>query len=148
EAGRHRGGSTPFTIELTGLVAPGATATVVVRARDDARAVQPRGKQSDALEPYGCLYPRTTGIWQTVWLEHVPASFLCRPRLTPDVASSTIRLEQRVDGPRRGLHVRAMLCDAKGEVCTAATAADTDAVCTLDLRIPDQRCRLWSIDDP
>ena len=70
---RHRGGFTPFSVTLKDVTG-GDTFTVVVRARDDWRTPQPRGKQSDQYAPHGCLYTRTTGIWQTVWIEPVPMS--------------------------------------------------------------------------
>ena len=71
EVGRHRGGFTPFTCELPG-VRGGQPVTIVVRARDDHRAAQPRGKQSPERDNRGVHYTRTTGIWQSVWLEPVP----------------------------------------------------------------------------
>ncbi len=148
EVGRHRGGFTPFTCDLAGVASPGKTITIVVRARDDHRSPQPRGKQSQRYANYGCLYTRTTGIWQTVWMEPVPDLALSRPRLTPDVANSVIRLEQRISNNRPGLQLRAILRDADGVVCTATRAADADLSPRLDLPIPEDRRRLWSPADP
>ena len=91
EVVRHRGGFTPFTADLGHRR---GTVTVVVRARDDHRGPQARGKQSTRYGNYECLYTRTTGIWQTVWAEPVPDVSLGRPRITPDVAGSTFHLEQ------------------------------------------------------
>ena len=148
QVGRHRGGFTPFTCDLLGLAGPGETITIVVRARDDARVPQPRGKQSQRYENYGCLYTRTTGIWQTVWLEPVPATALQRPRLTPDLAQGIIRLEQPLDGNPEGMAVRARLSDARGPICCVEVPADTGAVPHLDLSIPEGRRRPWSPSDP
>ncbi|HEX7008641.1 MAG TPA: hypothetical protein VF184_01580, partial [Phycisphaeraceae bacterium] len=94
QVGRHRGGFTPFTCDITDAVSPGEQATIVVRARDDWRGPQPRGKQSQRYANFGCFYTRTTGIWQTVWLEPVPPVWLQRTRITPDLANSLIRLTQ------------------------------------------------------
>ncbi len=148
EVGRHRGGFTPFTCDLDGVASPGETVTIVVRARDDNDAPQPRGKQVRAYRNWGCFYTRTTGIWQTVWMEPVPESSLMRPRLTPDVANGIIRLEQPIRGPRSGLTLRATLSDGRGEVCRASCAADADFAPRLDLAIPSKRRRLWSPADP
>ncbi len=148
EVGRHRGGFTPFTCDLHGIASPGETATIVVRARDDWRPPQPRGKQSQRYENWGCMYTRTTGIWQTVWLEPVPEVALRRPRLTPDVANGMIRLEQPITQNRPGFQVRATLRDADGVVSTASCAADIDFSPRLDLPIPESRRRLWSPRDP
>jgi acetyl esterase/lipase len=64
-----------------------------VRARDDHRPPQPRGKQSREYSGHGALYGRTTGIWQTVWLEAVDRTHLRRPRVTPDVGAGRFRIE-------------------------------------------------------
>ncbi|MBV9852428.1 MAG: beta-galactosidase [Armatimonadetes bacterium] len=147
EVGRHRGGFTPFSCVLDGVQA-GETATIVVRARDDWRPPQARGKQSQQYAPHGCLYTRTTGIWQTVWLEPVPEIALRRPRLTPDVANGLIRLEQPLTGNKPGLALHATLKDAAGVVAEASVRADLDLAPRLDLAIPEERRRLWSPEDP
>ena len=153
EVGRHRGGWTGFTCDLGGIAQPGETITIVLRARDPDRISQPRGKQAASYAPAGCHYTRTTGIWQSVWLEPVPDVALGRPRLTPDVANSLIRLEQPITahGPganRPGLVLRARLRDAQGIVSEVSIPADADLAPRLDLPIPEGRRRLWSIKDP
>ena len=68
----HEGGFTPFSADITGALVQGAAQEVVVRAEDDyADLAKPRGKQDWKLEPHSIWYPRTTGIWQMVWLEQV-----------------------------------------------------------------------------
>jgi beta-galactosidase/beta-glucuronidase len=146
--GRHRGGFTPFTCDLQGVAEPGETITIVVRARDDARSPQPRGKQSQRYENYGCLYTRTTGIWQTVWLEPVPATALQRPRLTPDLALGLVRLEQSLDGSAEGLTLRDRLSDDGGPICSVESPIDTASAPHLDLPISAGRRRPWSVADP
>jgi beta-galactosidase/beta-glucuronidase len=148
EVGRHRGGFAPFTCDLGEVASSGETVAIVVRARDDHRPPQPRGKQSQRYANFSCLYTRTTGIWQTVWMEPVPDVALRRPRLTPDVANGLIRLEQPISNDRSGLQLRATLRDADGVVCTATCAADADLSPRLDLPIPEDRRRLWSPADP
>ncbi len=148
EVGRHRGGFTPFACLLKDIAAPGETITVVVRARDTSYHPQPRGKQSREYGAFGAIYVRTTGIWQTVWLEPVPEYALRRPRITPDVANGVIRLEQPLTASAAGLRLRAVLSDAQGEVCRAECRADLDLAPRLDLPIPADRQRLWSIEDP
>ncbi|MBC8010306.1 MAG: hypothetical protein H7067_09425, partial [Burkholderiales bacterium] len=81
----HRGGFTPFWVDLPEAYAGGSYFTVVLRARDYHRESKPRGKQSERHDNYGCLYTRTTGIWQTVWLEPLGAVRVGRPRITPQV---------------------------------------------------------------
>lgn len=148
EVGRHRGGFTPFSCDLHGVAAAGETVTIVVRARDDNVSPKPRGKQAASYHPHGAIYVRTTGIWQTVWLEPVPEYALRRPRITPDVANSLIRLEQPLTRSKPGLRLRATLSDEGGEVVSAEVAADADFAPRLDLAIPPSRRRLWSPDEP
>lgn len=148
EVGRHRGGFTPFTCALDSIVGPGETAVIVVRARDDNRPAQPRGKQSTKYENYSVFYTRTTGIWQTVWMEPVAECHLRRPRITPDLANGLFRLEQPISQNRPGLQLRATLRDADGIVSTGMVRADLDFAPRLDLPIPAARRRLWSPRDP
>lgn len=148
EVARHRGGFSPITADLGGIAQAGETVTIVVRARDSHIPPQPRGKQSQRLEGYGAIYGRTTGIWQTVWLEPVPDFSLKRPRITPDVTNSAIHLTQPLTASKAGLRLRATLKDASGEVVTVEIPADQDFMPQLTLPIPADRRRLWSIADP
>ena len=71
---RHEGGYTPFSADITDFLIPDGPQTVIVRADDDPLDLaKPRGKQDWQREPHAIWYPRTSGIWQTVWLEPVPA---------------------------------------------------------------------------
>ncbi|MEU5114337.1 sugar-binding domain-containing protein [Streptomyces longwoodensis] len=149
EVARHRGGFTPFTADLDGVAEPGAEATVVVRARDTRHGPQARGKQATWYANSHCHYTRTTGIWQTVWLEPVPRSVaLKRPRITPDVASGSFFLELPLTANLPGHRVRAVLSDASGEVTAAGTRADLDLAPRLVLTVPEERVRLWAPEDP
>ena len=148
EVGRHRGGFSPFSCDLSGVAAAGDDIEIVLRARDDGQSPQPRGKQSREYGHSGAIYVRTTGIWQSVWLEPVPEIALRRPRITPDLANATIRLEQPISGNAPGLRLRATLSDENGDVATAECSAEYDLAPRLDLPVPSERVRPWSISDP
>jgi beta-galactosidase/beta-glucuronidase len=148
EVGRHRGGFTGFSCDLSGVAEPGARATIVVRARDPRTGPQARGKQSIEYANHDCDYTRTTGIWQTVWLEPVPQVHLRRPRITPDVAGGAFHLELPVSANRPGHRVRATLSDVDGFVATAEAAADLDLAPRLVLAVPAERRKLWQPGDP
>lgn len=149
EVGRHRGGMTPFTVDLTEVATAGKKVTLVVRARDNARESMPSGKQAWMHGNSGCHYTRTTGIWQTVWLEPVPLrAHLQRPKITPDVANRRFVIEQPVAGAQAGLVFRARLRDAKGMVGEAGCLCGEGFYPRLDLCIPAERVRLWSPEDP
>jgi beta-galactosidase/beta-glucuronidase len=148
EVVRHRGGFTPFSADLRNIVAPGEVATVVVRARDTHDRPQPRGKQAQTYGPWGAIYKRTTGIWQSVWMEPVPTSHLGRTRITPDVEGACFLLQQPVRGVRRSMCVRAVLSDPDGPVAEAQASVAFDLSPSLRLAIPEERLRLWSPDAP
>jgi beta-galactosidase/beta-glucuronidase len=140
EVARHRGGWTPFTADL-GLTTA-SELTGVVRARDPSSGSQARGKQ---LPDYA---QATTGIWQTVWLEPVPETFMLRPRITPDVSESAFHVELGLRAPAKGLVVRARLSDAEGDVAVAESCAEPDLSARIVTPIPAGRRRLWSPADP
>jgi beta-galactosidase/beta-glucuronidase len=102
----HEGGYTPFSADITDLLGPGAQ-TVAVRVDDDpADLSKPRGKQDWQLEPHSIWYPRTTGIWQTVWLEKVPSTWIGSVRWTPSLERWEIGFEAWLEGePRERLRL-------------------------------------------
>jgi len=79
----HEGGHTSFTADITDELVDGEQTLVVFVEDDPADLNKPRGKQDWQLEPHSIWYPRTTGIWQTVWLENVGATYIRRLRWTP-----------------------------------------------------------------
>ena len=95
----HEGGHTPFSVDITEVLSDSGPQVVEVFAEDDPHELtKPRGKQDWQLEPHSIWYPRTTGIWQTVWLERVGRTFIDRIRWTPHVEGFALSLELRVDG--------------------------------------------------
>jgi len=102
----HEGGHTPFTADITHALREGAN-VVIVRAEDPSRDVTiPRGKQYWREESEGIFYTRTTGIWQTVWLEPVGRRRIGSLRLTPDVDAAALDVEVGVEGFEPGLTLR------------------------------------------
>ncbi len=92
EAGWHRGGYTSFSIDITDYTVDGEN-TVTVCAEDNVRSGhQPAGKQSVRLNSYGCSYTRTTGIWQTVWLETVESCYVKDLKITTDIDLPAVNL--------------------------------------------------------
>jgi beta-galactosidase/beta-glucuronidase len=148
EVARHRGGFTPVTCNLKEIAKPGETITIVVRARDNHRESQPHGKQSRAFQNQGCDYTRTTGIWQTVWMEPVPEAWLGRPRLTPDVTHGLFTLQQPVHGFAPGLTLKAILKTGDTLICEASTSLGLDFIPQLILPVPEHQRRLWQPGDP
>lgn len=148
EAGRHRGGFTSFTVDISGFVTAGESAEIVVRARDTKNAPQARGKQSTLYANHDADYTRTTGIWQTVWLEPVPPIALKRPRITPDLASESFTVELPLTSGLDGGRVRVAIADDAGEVVAGESRADLVLSPRVTLALPSDRVRVWSIQDP
>ena len=148
EVARHRGGFTPFTCELAGVAGGGDEAVIVVRARDDTKDTLPRGKQCPEYANTGCDYTRTTGIWQTVWMEPVPGPCMKRPRVTPDVGGSRFLIEVPLSANRPGTRIKVTLSDADGEVVSASTRADADFAPSVTLDVPEARRKLWAPGSP
>lgn len=94
----HIGGYSSFKADITKYVTEGEN-TIFVIAEDDLRSSrQPAGKQSDRFDSYGCLYTRTTGIWQTVWLEFLPKSYIKSAKYYPDTENGTLTIIGSVCG--------------------------------------------------
>lgn len=103
-AGEHTGGYTPFSVDITDLLGPADEAgecvvEVIVQADDEPRNVAiPRGKQDWWPVPHVIWYPRTTGIWQSVWLERVPPVRVDSLAWEGDPRTLTVRLDARITG--------------------------------------------------
>jgi beta-galactosidase/beta-glucuronidase len=107
----HEGGHTPFSADITDLLDPSGQQTVSVQVEDDPHDLtKPRGKQDWQLEPHSIWYPRTTGIWQTVWVERVSRTYVEKIRWTPQVENYALSFEVRVGGDRmEGLQIEVVL---------------------------------------
>jgi len=146
EVGHHRGGYTPFVMDVTGSISFEGSNDVVVNALDDNRThLQASGKQSSKLESYECFYTRVTGIWQTVWIEAVPKTYLSGYRLIPIEDGSRIYVVAKIEGRRRftALKVTASL----GDKTVASSKTEAPAQPAL-LRISKADLRKWSPEDP
>jgi beta-galactosidase/beta-glucuronidase len=156
QVGVHEGGHTPFSLDITdALPSPAAAFAIVVRAEDEVDdATQPRGKQTWRREPAGLYHPRTTGIWQPVWLERRSATAVERLTWTPDVSAARVRLTARLTTVPRGPVQLAVTVRLAGEVLAEQTVRCTGSSVTVDISLPDaadsrQLPRLlWSPDRP
>lgn len=143
--GTHTGGNAAFAFDITSVLKTGTNA-VVIHAFDDTRSgLQPLGKQSRREESHGIFYTRTTGIWQTVWLEGVGATFVARYDVDPDPAQQRILVNVALDGPVKGLTLRAEVT-AEGK---SVSMAEVPAIWRNNvLTAPVPKPRLWRVQDP
>jgi len=96
QVGFHDGGSTPFTIDLTAFVTPGKKHNLVVKATSNLQDGSiPSGKQSSFLHSYKCFYTRTTGIWQTVWMEAIDPHALDEVQMACDIDAKQLTITPR-----------------------------------------------------
>ena len=142
KAGDHTGGYSSFEFDITGLVCSGEN-TVTVYAEDDLRSeTQPFGKQSNRYHSYACSYTRTTGIWQTVWLEFVPEHYIKSAKITPLVDEHKVLIQLQTSG---GSNVcAAARFDGEPMGCTEAPVTCGNAVLMLDLH----QLHLWDVGQP
>lgn len=95
--GGHTGGFSPFSFEITDALRKGGN-LIELNVEDGVGPAQPRGKQSIKTESYGAFYTRATGIWQTVYIEAVPQSFIKSVRFFPDIDKTTLTALAQTEG--------------------------------------------------
>lgn len=142
--GEHRGGYSQFTLDISKAARAGTNEVVVMAEDFTASGNQATGKQSHKQESYGCVYTRTTGIWQSVWLESAGSTWIRGLHIEPDLNGGRALVRAWVDGPQSAeLRVTAL---AEGRVVASDTVAagwrSTLAVLSLD------PSRAWSPEDP
>lgn len=142
--GRHLGGSSSFSFDITDYLQDSDN-HLVVNARDDVRSgLQPSGKQSRTLRSQGVHYTRTTGIWQTVWLEPVSASSIESVRIVPDLDNGRFVVAPLIMNAVSGLTFRAALLDGEKEVAEVRAMAANGVPTALPVKDPLP----WSPRDP
>ncbi|MES2355967.1 MAG: glycoside hydrolase family 2 TIM barrel-domain containing protein [Pseudomonadota bacterium] len=151
----HEGGHTPFSVDITDALNESGEQTVTVFVEDDPHELtKPRGKQDWQLEPHSIWYPRTTGIWQTVWLERVSRTYIEKIRWTPYVEGFALNFEARVVGdPEDDLSIEIILRHGKrllAKDCYQVIDGEVDRRIILsDPGIDDYRNELlWSPERP
>lgn len=142
--GRHYGGGASFTFDITAALIDGEN-LIVVCAHDDVRSgIQPGGKQCPDLHSRRCHYTRTTGIWQTVWLEAVPEVNLHSISIVPDLDGSRFVLTPSLSHDARAHTIRAILLDGDNEIGGAEAPALNGGAFSLRIKDP----KPWTLADP
>ena len=97
-AGRHKGGYTSFSFEITELVREGENEIFILCEDNVRNPLQCRGKQSERLKSHGCDYTRTTGIWQSVYIEYVPKNYIKSFKIYPDISDCSVTVMAELVG--------------------------------------------------
>lgn len=137
--GEHEGGYVSFSFDITDFVTEGEN-TVVVYCEDDTRnPMIPRGKQSEEYYSHGCDYTRTTGIWQTVWLEFTPFNYIKNFRFFPDYRNAVLNVTGEVIGCDE---LKAVVTYENREVAVASIA-DCEGNFSVSLALSEKH--LWEV---
>ena len=119
KAGTHFGGYTPIRIDITPWIVEGEN-DITICAKDDPQDNSiPSGKQCERFNSYGCLYTRTTGIWQTVWLENTPNAYIKSVKMTPSLKNGNVFIEAKTENAD-GLELSAVVSFKGKEICRAS----------------------------
>lgn len=143
--GIHVGGYASFFFDITDALHEGEN-VIVVNAQDDMRrGNQPYGKQCEVYRSRACSYTRTTGIWQTVWLEFVPKKYLVRAKMIPHAQDGALEIAATGCGAVPGDFLR---CTARyeGRVVGVAQAHFTGQMASAFLTVSEKH--LWNVGSP
>ena len=141
KVGNHQGGYTPFSFDITQALTNGSN-TVRVKVWDPTDdGYQPRGKQVN--KPHGIWYTPVTGIWQTVWLEPVPETFIKNLRITPDIDKNILLVEAITNLTSASKRVEVKVKDGNNVVATGQSINNQ----AVEVSMP-QNVSLWHPDNP
>jgi len=143
--GKHYGGTSSFEMDITPFVSSGGTHSLVVYALDDNRSgLQASGKQCRAFQSRGVHYTRTTGIWQTVWMEAVSEYGLKSFHILPDLDMKRFSVRASFYSVRPDLTFRVAVMDGTKRVSQAEAVVSDSVVCLLPINKP----KTWSPESP
>ncbi len=141
KVGQHIGGYTPFSFDITPALTSGSN-TLVVKVWDPTdEGYQPRGKQVN--NPHGIWYTPVTGIWQTVWLEPVPETYIKNLKITPDIDKNVLVVEALINQCAPTSRVEVKVKEGANVVATG------QSINNLPVEVPmPENAKLWSPDTP
>ena len=143
--GRHFGGSSSFSFDISDFVSAGGKHSLVVHVTDDVRSgKQPGGKQSFKFKSAACHYTRTTGIWQTVWLEAVSESSLVSCKIVPDLDNNKFFFIPLFKGMKENMSMLITIRAGTKIVAKAGYVAQNGIPLACELVNP----KVWSPESP
>ena len=143
--GNHVGGYTPFTFDITQFLSVGDNRLVVHAADETRTAWLPRGKQSKLYYSHHCDYTRTTGIWQTVWLEFVPVTYLKKVKITATDLGGAVQLETTLNRYVRDAQLR-VEATIDGKPAAKETFRLSGVVSAQSFSV--KPVKLWNVGEP
>ncbi|HVI44924.1 MAG TPA: glycoside hydrolase family 2 TIM barrel-domain containing protein [Chitinophaga sp.] len=146
EVGQHTGGYQHFTFDITDFLKPGANELLVKVYDPTDDGPNPHGKQ--VLNPADIYYTPSSGIWQTVWTEKVPSSYISSIKATPDIDKGILHVNVNAEGSDAiAVEVTAK---ANGKVISTQkqSLSKNNKTATADLSLSIPGPHLWSPEDP
>lgn len=141
KVGSHEGGFDPFVFDITSYLNRGAKQEIALRVWDPTNdGPQPIGKQMK--NPHAIWYTPVTGIWQTVWIENVPASYITSTKQTPDIDKESLEVAVEIDGAQSGDIITYKVLDGNNVVGEFTNGVNKT------FSIPVKNAKLWSPDQP
>lgn len=141
KVGSHEGGSDPFSFNITRFLKKGNKQEIALRVWDPTDdGPQPRGKQ--VKNPHGIWYTPVTGIWQTVWTETVPTTYIASTRHTPDIDNKQLKVSAQIEGALPGDLVKFVAYEGSTVVGEATLPSGVEG--SLEIENP----KLWSPTAP
>lgn len=137
--GTHTGGYVSFCFDVTEAVHEGENVITVYAEDDERDPLIPRGKQSERFYSHGCDYTRTTGIWQTVWMEFLPETHIEKIKIFPNVEAGSFDVEAQL----KGAGTLAVEASYEGRPMGAASVKAGGGL--VRLHLPLQETHLWEL---
>ena len=139
KVGEHKGGYVSFKFDITDYLNEGEN-IITLNAVDDTRSrMVPTGKQSEEYDSYGCYYTRTTGIWQTVWLEFLPESYIEKTKYYTDIDNAVLTINANLVG--KGMLTAEAFYEGKS---VGKSSMNTDGG-NVTLSLPLTEKHLWEV---
>ena len=140
-AGRHKGGYTPFKFDVTDLVNDGENEIFVLCEDDVKNPFVIRGKQSEKKKSHACDYTRTTGIWQSVYIEYVPECYVKDFKIFPDSNNGLVTINFDLVGKKN------LSCEAFFNGKSVGKAEFSNIAGNTTMQIKLDETHLWKVGD-
>lgn len=141
KVGFHQGAYDAFSYDITHTLKSGQENTLVLSVWDPTNeGNQARGKQ--VYKPGGIWYTAVSGIWQTVWLEPVPKTYIMRFKAVPNIDEETLRISAEIKDIRAEDTLTINVHDGDHTVAKEIGNAGDHLI----VKIPNPE--LWSPDSP